>query len=278
MNSALPVIPPRSRLLTAVEFQGLAAVPAEAEWFANITSSATRRAYENAIKDFMAFTGIARPDEFRAVVREHVIAWRDDLASRALSAATVRNRLAALSSLFEHLCNSNAVAHNPVKGVKRPPVDSYEGKTPAIGDYQARKLLEAPKEDALKGKRDRAIIATLLYHALRRHELCQLTVKDFKHERRGVAHLRVSGKGGKTRFVPLHPAASGLINDYLAGGRPRRRRDRCPLPAAASAARPGVARIDHTGRRLQDRTALLCPSGLQDRRTCASSDGRDQRP
>jgi integrase/recombinase XerD len=63
--------------------------------------------------------------------------------------------------------------------------------------------------------RDRAILATLLYHALRREELCKLTVKDFKHERRGVAHLKVSGKGEKTRYVPLHPAASGLILEYL---------------------------------------------------------------
>jgi integrase len=59
------------------------------------------------------------------------------------------------------------------------------------------------------------MLATLLYHALRRGELCRLKVKDFKHERRGVAHLKVSGKGGKTRYVPLHPAASGLIADYL---------------------------------------------------------------
>ena len=33
--------------------------------------------------------------------------------------------------------------------------------------------------------------------------------------RRGVPHLKVSGKGGKTRYVPLHPAANGLVNDYL---------------------------------------------------------------
>jgi integrase len=32
---------------------------------------------------------------------------------------------------------------------------------------------------------------------------------------RGVPHLKVSGKGGKTRYLPLHPAASGLITDYL---------------------------------------------------------------
>lgn len=127
---------------------------------------------------------------------------------------TVRHRLSSLSSLFEYLCDQNAVTHNPVKGVRRPKVESYEGKPP-LGDHQARKLLVAPNEKSVKGLRDRAILATLLYHALRREELCKLRVKDFKHVRRGVAHLRVSGKGGKTRYVPLHPAASGLILEYL---------------------------------------------------------------
>ena len=203
------------RLLTAAQFQNLADVPPEIEWFANLGNQQTRRAYETALKDFMGFTGIVKPDEFRVVTRAHVIAWRDDLVKRELSGQTIRHRLAALSSLFEYLCEKNAVTHNPVKGVKRPKVETYEGKTPALGDHQARKLLDAPSDDDLKGKRDRAILATLLYHALRRDELCKLKVKDFKHERRGVAHLKVSGKGGKTRYIPLHPAASGLITDYL---------------------------------------------------------------
>ena len=57
---------------------------------------------------------------------------------------TVRHRLAALSSLFEHLCKRNAATHYPVKGVKRPSVESYAGKKPALGDHQARALLDAP--------------------------------------------------------------------------------------------------------------------------------------
>ncbi len=40
-------------LLTAVRFQSLADVPSELEWFANISNKSTRRAYENALKDFM---------------------------------------------------------------------------------------------------------------------------------------------------------------------------------------------------------------------------------
>jgi len=205
----------QTRLLSAAEFQRLANVPPEIEWFANIRNASTRRAYENAVKDFVLFTGIRRPEEFRDVTRAHVIAWRDDLGRRTLIGTTIRHRLAALSSLFQYLCDKNTLTHNPVKGVKRPKVESDEGKTPALGDHQARKLLVAPDEKSLKGRRDRAILATLLYHALRREELCKLRVKDFKHERRGVAHLRVSGKGEKTRYVPLHPAASGLILEYL---------------------------------------------------------------
>jgi integrase/recombinase XerD len=204
-----------SRALTAAAFQGLAEMPAEMQWFANLSNKATRRAYETALKDFIRFTGIERPEEFRTVTRAHVIAWRDELAGRTLSATTIRHRLSALASLFDYLCDQNAVTHNPVKGVKRPVPETTEGKTPALGDHQARKLLAAPVGDTLKAKRDRTILATLLYHALRRDEVCKLKVRDVRQERRGVPHLKISGKGGKTRYVPLHPAASGLIADYL---------------------------------------------------------------
>jgi integrase/recombinase XerD len=206
---------PTNRLLTSAEFQRLAEVPPEVEWFRNLGNASTERAYRNAIQDFVLFTGIARPEEFRTVTRAHVIAWRDDLVRRELGGATIRHRLAALSSLFEYLCEKNAVTHNPVKGVRRPRAESEEGKTPALGDHQARELLSAPGSDSLKDKRDRAILSTLLYHALRREELCKLKVRDFRHARRGVPHLKVSGKGEKTRYLPLHPGTNTLIHDYI---------------------------------------------------------------
>jgi Phage integrase, N-terminal SAM-like domain len=129
-------IAPADRLLTAAEFHRLADVPPEVEWFANLGNAHTR-AYENAVKDFMRFAGVRRPEEFRTVTRAHLIAWRDQLRRRDLGGATIRHRLAALASLFEYLCEKNAVTHNPVKGVERPKTESGEGKTPAIGDHQA---------------------------------------------------------------------------------------------------------------------------------------------
>ena len=276
-SSDFPVsLPPSSRLLSSADFHRLADVPLVVEWFANIDSAQTRRAYRNALEDFMKFTGIEQPDEFREITRAHIIAWRDDLKYRELSGTTIRHRLAALSSLFEYLCDKNAVTHNPVKGIKRPSVEGYQGKTPAIGDHQARGLLESPKNVSLKGKRDRAILATLLYHALRREELCKLLVKDFKHERRGVAHLKVSGKGGKTRYIPLHPAAGGLILDYLeASGH--------GFDLAGALFRP--IRNNRTGTLHTAITAdmvyklvrcVFCCAGIQDRGACATGDRGNQ--
>jgi integrase/recombinase XerD len=189
-------------------------VPPALTWFANIANPQTRRAYQNDLQEFMAFAGIDRPAQFRSVTRAHVLAWRRDLEHRTLAGATIRRKLAALSSLFDYLCEANAVVSNPVKGVKRPTMASAEGKTPAIGDHQARSLLNAPDATTLQGQRDRAILSTLLYHGLRRAELCALTVGDVQ-QRRGVAHLRIHGKGGKLRYVPLHPGTAECIAIYL---------------------------------------------------------------
>lgn len=164
-------------------------------------------------------------EEFRMVTRAHVIAWRSVHEANELAAATICRKLSAVSSLFDHLCNENAISHNPVSGVQRPGVDCNEGKTPAISDAQARKLLAAPDTETLKGKRDRAIISVYLFHALRRSELASLNVGSMA-ERRGVMHFRVHGKGSKTRYVPIHPAALAAIDDYLevAGHADERRR------------------------------------------------------
>ena len=61
-----------------------------------------------------------------------------------------------------------------MKGVKRPRAESGEGKTPALGDHQARDLLIAPGDETVKEKRHRAVLSTLLFHALRREQWCKL--------------------------------------------------------------------------------------------------------
>ncbi len=206
------------RTLTIEQYQALADVPPELEWLANITNEKTRRAYKVDVAEFLAFSGLKESKALRAVARAHVIAWRKDMEWRGLASTSVRRKLSALSSLFDYLCERNAVLGNPVDGVKRPASNNNEGSTPALGDAQARRLLEAPRLDTLKGVRDRAILATLLYHGIRREELCRLRLKDMQ-SREGVMHFRIRGKRDKIRFVPIHPAVLRLIGEYLQAGK-----------------------------------------------------------
>jgi integrase/recombinase XerD len=211
----MDLVPLKKHSLTRAQCEQLADVPPEEEWLANITNLKTRRAYKEDVREFIAFTGLQDYMGLRSVGRSHVIAWRKEMERRGLASSTVRRKLSALSSLFDYLCERNAVTGNPVDGVKRPMANGNEGSTPALGDAQARKLLEAPLAGTLKGVRDRAILATLLYHGIRREELCGLRVKDL-HSRQGVMHFRVKGKRAKIRFVPVNAAAQRMIEDYLA--------------------------------------------------------------
>ncbi len=210
-TNAVTVTPLR---LTPEQYVGLAEVPPESEWLNNIENLKTRRAYKIDIADFIAFTGITSSAGLRTVARSHIIAWRTELERRGLKPASRRRKLSALASLFDYLCDKNAVFSNPVDGVKRPKANGNEGSTPALGERQARRLLDAPDTKTLKGVRDRAILATLLYHGLRREELCKLMIKDL-HSRQDVRYFRIEGKGDKIRYVEVHPAALRMIDDYL---------------------------------------------------------------
>ena len=114
------LIPISKEKLTPAQFSELADVPPEIEWLGNITNKKTRRAYKIDVQEFVDFTGLREPAALRTVARSHVIAWRKHLESRKLSHASIRRKLSALSSLFDYLCERNAVAGNPVDGVKRP--------------------------------------------------------------------------------------------------------------------------------------------------------------
>lgn len=153
-------------MLTAREYQVLADVPPEAKWLTNLDSVGTKRICRIDIREFMTFVGIRAAADFQTVTCAHVIAWRDELQERALAGATIRRKLTGLSSLFEQLCDSNSITHNPAKGVKRPKAESYDGKTPAPAAHQVRALPAAPQGDSLKAKRDRAILSVPFSNAL----------------------------------------------------------------------------------------------------------------
>jgi integrase len=121
----------------------------------------------------------------------------------------------------------------------------------------------------------------LLYHALRRAELCQLRVKDYA-ERRGIKHLRVHGKGSKIRYVPVHPRAIRSLEEYLDAAGHRQEPDGAlfrpvrPRPGAYGQALTAGAVyrnvVMHYARRLGILMELMGPHAL---RTTAATNALD---
>ena len=62
------------------------------------------------VAEFVTFTNLKDHSALRTVARAHVIAWRKDMESRGLAPTSIRRKLSALSSLFDYLCERNAVA------------------------------------------------------------------------------------------------------------------------------------------------------------------------
>jgi integrase/recombinase XerD len=191
-------------------------VPPELEGLANITNPKTRRPYRIDVQEFSAFASLGGPAALRSVGRAYVSPGAKTSRPGGLSPSSIRRKLSALSSLFDYLCERNAVSGNPVDGVKRPMANGNEGSTQALGDAPARKLLEAPPGDTLKGVRDRAILAPCSITACAARS-CAGCGSGTCRAARGVMHFRVRGKRGKTRFVPVHAMAQRLIEEYLAG-------------------------------------------------------------
>jgi hypothetical protein len=91
-----------------------------------------------------------------------------------------------------------------------------------------------------------------------------------------VPHLKVSGKGGKSRYVPLHPAASGLIAEYLEAAGHGGAEASPPLPPVAPQPRSAIRPGDNAGRGVSDGAGVLGGAGIRDRGAFAARDGGDQ--
>lgn len=184
-------------------------------WLRNFVSPQTQQTYATGILAFARHFGIRSAEGFRQVTRAHIIAWREELVRRGVSERTIHNRLSSLSSLFKHLCDSQAVARNPVEGVKRPTVRQDEVKTQTLTPPEVRRLLEAPDPSTFRGLRDRAVLHLLCYTGCRISEVCSLQVRDW-FEDGGYSVLDFRVKGGKRNRLAIHPELQNALKAYLA--------------------------------------------------------------
>jgi len=192
----------------------LISIPEESIWLSNFISKDTQKTYKNAVLNFLQFCNIQDIEELRRVGQSNILSWRDNLINSKSSNRTVNNRMAALSSLFNHLCEKQIVSTNPVKGLKRPKVDQATIKTPALTVEQVRAILDAPNKNTSKGLRDWALLSILFYTGCREGAIHKLKVGDF-YERAGYFVLDINEKGDKENIVAIHHVLQATLREYL---------------------------------------------------------------
>lgn len=180
-----------------------------------VSSPLTRALYAKALDDFVTWwEGQGRPPFLRATVQAHR-AW---LEERGYSPSTVNQRLSAIRKLAREAALNGLLAPEAAAGIEQVPGAPQRGTRAGnwLTAEQAQALLNLPDPEALKGKRDRAVLALLLGCALRRSEAAGLEVKDLQQRdgRWVIPDLR--GKHGRLRTVPVPAWVKTAVDDWSA--------------------------------------------------------------
>jgi integrase/recombinase XerD len=171
-------------------------------------------AYAHDLREFAAYLE-ARGAQLTDVDVECVAGFLATLVERALSARSQARYLSSLRGLFRHLRAARVIDADPGELLDGP---RRRARLPAVlSRDEVERLLAAPPLDTSQGLRDAAMLYTMYASGLRVSELVGLSLSDVLIDQ-GL--LRVMGKGGKQRLVPIGDAALAYVQRYLAEVRP----------------------------------------------------------
>jgi tyrosine recombinase XerC len=205
------------------------------------SSPHTIRAYQHDLKEYIAFLEAKYPR--LSPERNHRLVIRDYLSSlheKAIQRATILRAIAVLRAFYKFLIQEEIIQKTPFVGL---PMPKREKRLPTfLPEDDVRTLLAIPAQSKHKwALRDTALLELLYSSGLRIHELCQLNAQDIDLWGNLV---RVFGKGGKERMVPVGDIALKHVHAYLET-RPSK-----SLRAAPLFANPSGGRLSERGARL----------------------------
>ena len=173
-------------------------------------SAHTLRSYAADLAELQAFLRGARVPGLAAAdarVLRGYLAW---LQGRGLAKSSIARKLASVRSCYRFLARRELVAANPARQLASPRLPR---RLPSVlPKDESKDLLDAPSEDTLAGRRDRALLELLYASGVRVAECCGLDLEDLDR-RHGT--VRVMGKGSKERVVPVGEIALEALDAYL---------------------------------------------------------------
>lgn len=183
-------------------------------------SANTITSYRDTFKQLLTYmqnevqinAGKVRIDDLTVERITGFLSWLE--RERGNSISTRNQRLAAIHSLFQHIQVQSPEHMFQCQQVLGIPFKKAERKQVGyLSEDETRELLAAPDTETKKGRRDQTLLCLLYDSGARVQELADLRVGDLRLE--PPAQVKLTGKGRKTRSVPLMDKTVALLRLYL---------------------------------------------------------------
>ncbi len=159
----------------------------------------------NGFADFLQKQGILTPSK---VTQEALISYLSLLKSKNYASSSLSRALIAIKVFFRFLKREQIIEKDITQALESPKVWQLIPEVLTLEEIES--LLKQPDTAHFTGARDKALIEVLYASGLRVSELCGLKINDVDD-----TYVRVLGKGGRERLVPLGKKAIEAIDSYL---------------------------------------------------------------
>ncbi len=180
-------------------------------WLERGLSQNTLSAYRQDLSNFSNWLNPVNLENADKVSLLDYLAYR---LKEGYSSRSTAHSLSSLRAFYAYLVSKSLITENPTSKIQSPKLGHSLPKT--LSEEDVEKLIKAPDTKVPLGLRDRAMLELLYACGLRISELIGLEVLNL-NIRQGV--VKVIGKGGKERLVPMGEQALDWISNYLTYGR-----------------------------------------------------------
>ncbi|MDG1506567.1 MAG: site-specific tyrosine recombinase XerD [Luminiphilus sp.] len=190
-------------------------------WLERGLSDNTREAYSRDVQGLNTWLLDQNRGDALTASESDVQAYLGARLSQGSSHRSISRLLSSLRSFYQYLVREGDLSSDPTQHLDRPKPSRPLPKS--LSESEVDQLLNAPDSSVVVEHRDLAMLEVLYASGLRVSELVGLTLPQLSLNQ-GV--VRVFGKGGKERLVPLGEAAIETVTDYLGSTRQALLRDR----------------------------------------------------
>jgi integrase/recombinase XerD len=171
----------------------------------------------HSLETFHQWLSQSRPEvDFSGIEGHHLSEFLAHRKRLGLATASLKLEAVALRIFFRFTASRQTIPKDPSIFLGTPRVERYLPETLRLD--QIERLLACLNDPSPAGLRDRAMFELIYASGLRAGEVCGLLLEEFIPEEHLV---RVTGKGTKTRLVPVGSRALDAMACYLTAGRPK---------------------------------------------------------